>query len=108
MTQQEENTPFTMRWLMANADFERINQIPNIEFLADDETIDGKDAGCIDITYCGQYYWCLCKGTDYSEWLVTASNEYRNDAWIPSVRSIADFKRLFRVATGYELPIKGK
>lgn len=103
---REEKEPFTVHWLMNNADFDKISKIENVDFTVEDDTLDGKDAGCIDIIYCAQYYWCLCKGTDGKEWLATASNEYRNDAWIPSVRTIADFKRLFHVATGYELPLK--
>lgn len=108
LRENKENAPFTIHWLFDNVDFDAIEQHKDIQFIVEDDTVDKKDAGCIDIIYCGQYFWCLCKGTDRKDWLVTASNEFRNDAWIPSVKTIADFKRLFRVATGFDLPLKIK
>ena len=108
---EEERTQFTVRWLSENIDMNdyRLKDSYNnhVEVQIEDNTTDdGKDAGCIDIIYCGQIFWTLSKGTDGVEWLASVSEEFRNDSWIPSVKSIADFKRLFRVAAGFDIPLK--
>ena len=102
-----ESTPFTAKWLQENIDMERIDRHGNVQIMISDVISDERgDAGCIDIIYNGMQFWCISKGLDSEEWLCTCSDEFRNDCWIPSVKSIADFLRLWRVATGFELPMK--
>lgn len=103
---RDELTPFTAKWLQDNIDRNSILYRTDVQIMISDVISDERgDAGCIDIIYNGMF-WCISKGLASKEWLCTCSNEFRNDCWIPNVRSIADFKRLWRVATGFVLPLK--
>ena len=105
-TVRDELTPFTAKWLQDNIDRNSILYRTDVQIMISDVISDERgDAGCIDIIYNGMF-WCISKGLASKEWLCTCSNEFRNDCWIPNVRSIADFKRLWRVATGFVLPLK--
>lgn len=106
-----ENTmPFTVRWLSENVKLSDPRfEDENVRLWIEDETAEvGGDCGCIDIIYHSQVFWTLSKGLSYKEWLATVDNTFRNDVWIPSVKTIGDFKRLFRVAAGFDLPLKRK
>lgn len=112
MKETEDKDFFTVRWLKENIDLkdQRLDSPydSHVEiYIEDNTTDDGLDAGCIDIVYCGDVYWTLSKGTCGKEWNVSMDSEPRNDSWLPSVVTIEDFKRLFRVAAGFDLPLKG-
>ena len=104
----EDNKPFSMKWLHDNFDFEANDaRDDNAEVYFEDIISDERgEAGHIDIIYCSQVFWTCGKGTAGDKWLCTCTTEWRSDDWIPCVVTIGDFKRLWRVATGYELPLK--
>ena len=104
-----ENAPFSAKWLKDHIDLEdpRLNDGSVIVDIDDDIISDERgEAGCIDIHYMSQVFWTISKGLASEKWLCSCSPEFRSDDWIPSIYSIADFKRLFRVATGFDLPLK--
>ncbi len=94
---------FTIKWLMDNIDFN--DKRFEDEFV--ELCIEENSSGRIVIN-CGEMYWTLIKSTVSEEWLCTLWNEPDTDSWIPSVKTVEDFKRLFRVATGFDLPYKNE
>ena len=102
----EDNEPFSMKWLRDNIDLDDIDRRGNVSIYFEDIISDERgEAGHCDITYCSQVFWTCGKGTSGKEWLCTCTSVWRNDDWIPSVKTRGDFKRFWRVATGFELPL---
>ena len=105
MKETQDSDFFTLEWLKDNIDLEdqRLKDPydSHVEIYIDD-----KDR-CIDIVYCGDVYWTITEASSGKEWYVSMDSEPRNDSWLPSVVTIDDFKRLFRVAAGFDLPLKG-
>lgn len=102
-----DNKLFSMRWLQENIDEAAIDRSGRVCIYFEDIISDERgEAGHLDIVYGSQLYWTVGKGTSGDEWLCTCSNSWRNDDWIPCIKTIGDFKRLWRVATGFELPLK--
>ena len=104
----EDNKPFSMKWLYDNFDFEENDELGAFVELEFSDIISDErgEAGHLDIIYMSQIFWTCGKGLAGKEWLCTCTTEWRGDDWIPSVKTIGDFKRLWRVATGYDLPLK--
>jgi hypothetical protein len=102
-----DEKPFSMKWLQENIDEAAIDRSGKVCIYFEDVISDERgEAGHLDIVYLSQLYWTVGKGTAGTEWLCTCSNSWRNDDWIPSIQTIGDFKRLWRVATGFDLPLK--
>jgi len=104
----EDNKPFSMKWLYDNFDTDANDAREDyVEVYFEDIISDERgEAGHIDIIYMSQVFWTCGKGTAGDEWLCTCTPEWRSDDWIPSIKTIGDFKRLWRVASGYDLPLK--
>ena len=108
IVRDDDNAPFSAKWLKDHIDLKdpRLNDGSVIVDIDDDIISDERgEAGCIDIHYMSQVFWTISKGLASEEWLCSCSPEFRSDDWIPSIRTIGDFKRLFRVATGFDLPL---
>jgi hypothetical protein len=108
-----ENEPFSIQWLKENIDWGKFYELGDMGHGNDVEMIivdvfvkDGKESGVIDISYCGNFYITVGKGLDSLAWLVSGDRYFRNDTWLPVVKTMGDFKRLFRVVTGFALPLK--
>lgn len=110
MKDDDSQKPFSAKWLKDNIDLEdqRLNDGSVLIDIDEEDIISDErgEAGCIDIHYMSQVFWTINKGLASEEWLCSCSPEFRSDDWIPSIRTIEDFKRLFRVATGFDLPLK--
>ena len=103
-----DNAPFSAKWLQDNIDYKdpRLDD-EMVEIDINDVISDERgEAGCIDISYGSQVFWTINKGLSGDKWLCSCSPEFRSDDWIPSIYTIEDFKRLFRVAAGFDLPLK--
>ena len=106
---QEDNKPFSMKWLYDNIDIETVERNEHVDVYFSDIISDERgEAGHVEIIYMRQIYWTCSKGLAGNEWLCTCTPEEHSDDWIPSIYTIGDFKRLWRVATGYDLPLKKK
>ena len=110
-----ENEPFSIQWLKENIDWDKFYElgdrsgISSVEMIINDVFVkDGKESGTIDISYCASFYITVSKGLDSPNWLVSGDRYFRNDSWLPVVKTMGDFKRLFRVMTGFALPLKEK
>lgn len=104
----DDQKPFTIKWLKDNIDFnDKRFEDEFVELCIEDIAINENSSGRIVIN-CGEMYWTLIKSIGSEEWLCTLWDEPDTDSWIPSVKTVDDFKRLFRVATGFDLPYKNE
>ena len=105
-----DDMPFSAKWLKDHINLKdrRLNDGSVLIDIDEDSIISDErgEAGCIDIHYMSQVFWTINKGLASKEWLCSCSPEFRSDDWIPCIRTIGDFKRLFRVATGFDLPLR--
>lgn len=104
----DDMKPFTIKWLSDNIDLES-KQLKDyfVSVSIEDNSTDSQDIGHVEIVV-GEMYWSLIKSMGSEEWLCTLWDKPDTDSWIPSVKTIEDFKRLFRVATGFDLPYKNE
>lgn len=101
--------PFSAKWLVDSVDTKGLksDEYSNVDMFITDVISDERgEAGCVDISYCGQLFCTVSKGLQSDGWLVSISEEPRDDTWAAKVHTIADFLRLFRVITGLDLPLK--
>ena len=97
--------PFTAKWFKNDIDYKHRDFIDSFVEIVIKEDCHGH---CTIEIINGEMYWTLINSSSQDEWYCTLWDEPNNDAWIPSVKTIGDFKRLFRVATGFDLPLKNK
>ena len=109
--QAEDDRPFSIVWLQENFDWKKFydEAYDYADITFEDVLVkDGNESGCINMHYRSSFYFSICKGLDGDEWLVSGDRYFRNDSWFPTIKTRGDFKRLFKVAIGIELPLKNQ
>ena len=106
-----ENEPFSIQWLRENIDWDEFFELgeKNVDMIIENVLVkDGQESGDIEFNYHSCFYISVGKGLEGTDWLVSGDRYFRNDSWLPVVRTKGDFKRLFRVVLGFALPLKEK
>lgn len=95
--------PLTPEWVEEHVDTKSELLVSNFSEITTEKNEKGHFY--IQICFRGEFYWELIfLGTN--KWYVTLDSAPDTDSWMPDVKTIGDFFRLFKVATGIYPPMK--